>query len=1120
VIDPGERGGPSPGAGGGDTLLGREREMTALRAALASASRGRGRLVLLSGEAGIGKTRLADAFTVEARERGARVSWGRCWEAGGAPVYWPWLQAVRSLLRDVDPAELRRWIGSDGAPIANLLPEVRDAIPELPDVPDDDSDRARFRLFDSFSRLLRNAAREGPIVLILDDLHAADEPSLLLLRFVSMDLADASVVLLAIYREGELAPDDPGLGLLADMARVSAAERLDPARLTVDEVARYIETAASERPPDGLAAAVHRETEGNPLFVGEIVRLLAEEGRLGRPPDDTAQPFGVTEGLQAVIGRRLARLSEPCRELLGRAAVIGVEVPLELVAAIEDVPVRELEPVFEEAVIAHVLIEPRTPGGTWRFAHALIRDVLYASLPGSARRDLHLRIGEALEALPTSKADPPLAELAHHYVLAGPAAGPGVAVGYATRAAERAAAVHAHEEAARLYRLALKAGGLDDRERYTLLMRLGWAVNRAGERQGSQEAFWQAAEICADLDLSEELGQAALGYGGRFPWLRAGDDERLVPLLERALAAVGSADSALRAALLARLAGALRDEWGMDRRSALSREAVAMARRVGDQRTLLNALHCHIAAAMGPDSAAEMEEVRREIRALAAVTPETWDDFLVIVVTAFGEDWSLAKAEVERYQRLARKLRQPALEWYYGVSFAILGLLEGRLEETERVLEETRPHGDRAQTWETEFSYGVAIITLRREQDRLNEVVDRAHHLAADHIGYRFLPALAMYVDAAVGRIEDARRQMAELARDGFAFLPRDHGWLFGMTYLAETAILLGDTHRAAEIERLLAPYAGRMGLASGEVSSGPVDRARGLLAAYRGANDEAIDLLEAAERVAVEMGARLWAVRSSVERAGVLVVRDGPGDRARARELVEAALPTCRALGLTAIERDAMAVAASLDLDSRSRAAAPPAALRSAIFRRDGDVWSIGGERIVQLRHSKGLEYLAKLVAEPGREFHALDLAGQGSVGGVGASDAAALGLHVDAAGGDAILDDEAKAAYRARIHELQAELDEADAFNDPVRAEAARTEMDALEAQLAAAFGLGGRARPEGSAAERARQSVTKAIREATRRIAEEDGEIGEHLHRSVRTGTYCSYDPDPVNPIAWTM
>ena len=314
------------------------------------------------------------------------------------------------------------------------------------------------------------------------------------------------------------------------------------------------------------------------------------------------------------------------------------------------------------------------------------------------------------------------------------------------------------------------------------------------------------------------------------------------------------------------------------------------------------------------------------------------------------------------------------------------------------------------------------------------------------------------------------------------------------MTYLAETALLIGDARRAADIEQRLAPYSDRMGFASGEVSSGPVDRVRGLLAAFAGRYGEAIELLEDAERDAERVGARLWAVRSSVDRARVLVERDEPGDRALARDLIEAALPTCRALGLAAIERQARAVedrltrtgARSYRCHRHLWALEGPHSAGTVRCGRSGVIGSsgFGTARACSTcrgcsRNPAGSSTCSTL---PGREPR------RGSTGSAD-SGGAAIGLGRRRRDSGAVIDDEAKAAYRARLRELQAELDEAADFNDPVRGEGARLEMDALEAQLSAAFGLGGRARPEGSAAERARQSVTKAIREATRRISAED-------------------------------
>jgi Predicted ATPase len=460
----------APASSAGGVLVGRDPEMRALLDALESARSGQGRLVLLAGEAGIGKTRLADAFAREARRTDARVLWGRCWEAGGAPAYWPWLQAIRVYLRDSDPAALRLALGSRGPHLARILPELRDLLLDLPELPHEDSDESRFQIFEATATFLRNVSSARPLVLVLDDLHVADEPSLRLLQFVAADMSDSRLLVIATYREEDVLGGDARPGLLADLGRSPAVQRLTLFGLGEGDVSRYIELAISASPPAGLVEAVHRETQGNPLFVGEVVRLLAEEGRLSQAQNALGRPFRIPKSVRVVIGRRLARLSESCRELLSRASVIGVEVPLDLLARLEGQPPEALLDLLDEGAAARVVDEPSSPGGRWRFGHGLVRDVLYAALPSSSRVLLHRRIGETLEALHGNDQEPPLAELAHHFLAA--AAGP-KAVEYARRAAERAMELAAYEEAVRLYRLAIEAGELEEAARCQLLLGLG-----------------------------------------------------------------------------------------------------------------------------------------------------------------------------------------------------------------------------------------------------------------------------------------------------------------------------------------------------------------------------------------------------------------------------------------------------------------------------------------------------------------------------------------------------------------------------------------------------------------------------------------------------------------------
>ena len=1107
-------------------LVGRQKETDALGGTLDAVRAGSGRTVVLAGEAGIGKTRLADWLASTARDRGTPVLWGRCWEAGGAPAYWPWLQALRAFVAEADLNDLRAALGIGAPYVARIIPEIRDRLPDVPELPIDDSDAARFQVFVAASAFVRALAAANGLVLILEDLHAADEPSLLLLQFIAADIRESRVLILATYRDEDIVPGSSRGDLLTSLSRAPSATRLAPTRLGEADVAQYLAMSAQSMPAVGLADAISRETEGNPLFVVEMIRLLDAEGRIGSParPDGS---LGVPEGVRSVIGKRLARLSPACRDLLSRGSVIGVDLQLDLLARVEDSEPDTLLELLDEAATARVLIGPTGPDARWRFTHSLIREVLYLGLPAAARRRLHLRIAEVLESIHDGDRVPPLAELAHHFLAGG---GGAKAVEYAELAAERASRVYGHEEAVRLYRLALGVDGLGEPRRCHLLLGLGEAAIRAGDQATAREAFLAAAEIADELGLLEDLARAAIGYGGRFVWRRAGDDERLVPLLERALRKLDPTDVRDRVRLQARLAGALRDEPDMTRRADLSAQALADARELGDPSSLVGALMSRYAAILGPDALQEMEALTAEAVAVASAAGN--DELIAdsqlngLLLANSSGDGELIREEVANGERLARELRQPSNLWFLGVQRTNLALLEARLDDAETLLAETRQLGSRGQAWDSEYAHLIGLFLLRREQGRLSEVTASIRSGVGAYPGYRLLSCVAVFVDASLGRTSAARRGLDRVANDDFRFLPRDWGWLFGMMFLAEAALILEDHGRAAQIERLLEPYTGMFATGSGDFSAGPVDRIVGLLAAAAGRADEGLARLDRAVEACRGMGTSLYLTRLAVNRATILARRDQPGDRDQARDIATSVLETCEALGLVEIGAEAKAVVALLAEPGPAAAdprPEPAGGARRWTFVREGEYWAIGAGPSIRLRDAKGLRYLADLLASPGREFHVLDLVGRRAPGAEVRENGSAreAGLHPAAERPlDAGIDAVAKAAYRDRIRELGAEIDEAEAFNDPERAARAQSELETLESEIRSAFGLGGHARDGRSAAERARQSVTKAIRESLLRIAALDPTLGAHLVRTVRTGIYCAYDPDPSAPVDWLL
>jgi len=516
----------------GGVFVGRQREMGELKVALEEALSGRGKLVTLIGEPGIGKTRTAQELATYAGLRGAQVLWGRCYEEQGMPPYWPWVQAIRSYVRERDPEQLRSEMGSGAADIAEVVSDVKERLPDLPAPPQLESpEQARFRLFDSITAFLKSAAQKQPLVLVLDDLHWADKPSLLLLQFVVSELASGGrVLLVGTYRDVELSRQHPLAETLGELTRERRFQRVLLRGLTHQDVERFIQIATGIAPPSGLVQSVFAHTEGNPLFVTEVVRLLVQEGELTqeRATGRDSWSVRIPEGVREVIGRRLNRLSARCNETLTIASVIGREFTLnQLKPLIDDLTEDRLLEILEEALAARVIEELPHAVGRYQFTHALIQETLIQELSLSRRMRLHAHIAQTLEELYGASAEAHAAELAHHFSEAEALLGTEKLVHYSVLAGAKALASYAWEEALGHVQRALAGKGVPltglepakDAESAALLYSLGRAQAAMIEgnlRQGAIANLRRAFDFyyeAGDVERAVAVAEDPLFFG-------------------------------------------------------------------------------------------------------------------------------------------------------------------------------------------------------------------------------------------------------------------------------------------------------------------------------------------------------------------------------------------------------------------------------------------------------------------------------------------------------------------------------------------------------------------------------------------------------------------------------
>jgi len=1034
-------------------LVARAGVLAEVDSVLAAARAGRGALLTVTGEPGIGKTRLAE----EAAERagGFEVVWTWGPAAAGGAALGPWSRVLRVLAGG--HAAVARLI-ADSPFLAALTQPARAGGGR-------DPEGARSQLSVDLAEVIATAAARRPVLVVFDDAHQADTSSLWLLAELAPALRTMPAAVLVTARDGDR--DWHGrLDMRTTLLRSGQVISLQP--LAASDLAAVVAGVTGAPAGPDLIRIIAERSAGNPFLATELARQLTGPGA-----GPAAARAIVPDSVRALAGARVAELSDTARDVLLAASVLGTrfrrDVLAGLAGALFDTGPGELAGALAAGRDAR-LLELAGPGED-RFRHDLVRDAIYDSIPVDARERLHGRAGDILASLAGRGRDVDDAEVAYHLVQAGPAAA-GPASEYARRAGDRALAALAFEDAVHWYEraaaslMALRAG--DDEQAVTAL-RLGAARLAAGDLDGGRTVFRHAAERARRAGRPDLLARAALGLGGGPAGFEVGllDGEQIT-LLEEARAALRDGHGALVALVTARLSIASTLLLPEARRLELAAEAVSQARSADDDAALAAALAALCDAVAGPDHCAARQAHATEIIELAERLRDPVLGLLgrrlrLVALLEAGAiaDW---EADVLAYRAAAEALRHPLYAWYVPLWRGMRALGAGRFDECRAALAEAAAIGERAASGNAIMLVQTQLWCLRAEDGDTAGLLDMLDNLETVSIPAPWLQITRALVLAQVGRTEDARAQL-EAVIPLLPALARDSEWLPAMAQVAETIALTGPHQVARWAYDALSPYAGLVVV-------------EGICAAVRGPVHRHLALLA-----------------------------DALGEHEAAAAHRRSAVAEARALG-------AAALAARVEAEARP---VRPVQRADHAFRRDGEVWTLAYcGREVRMRDSKGLRDLHALLASPGTAVAALDLATAAGGQRPGAS-AGPDGLHAPSDTGE-VIDAQARAAYRQRLSELEEAAAEADAAADIERSARIATERDALVEALTGAYGLGGRVRRSGSAAERARTAVTARIRDSIRRIGDAHPDLGRHLARSVRTGTFCVYEPD--QPVRWSL
>lgn len=1056
------------------TLVGRTAEIEEIGRAISAAAGGRGGVMLFTGEPGIGKSSLARHAADAAVTAGLSVYWGFAWEAGGAPAYWPWTQLLRSMTVDRSLGETQL------AALGQLLPEVARSGGGA----DLQPAQARFQLLESVRLLIGETTAQRPQLLILEDLHAADSDSLNLLQHLARHAASLPLLVIGTYREVE-ARVSANADALLRIARDATMLRLP--RLAEADIREYLRLHGDQDIAESEIRTLVETTAGNPMFLTELVALLTRGDRISG--NDVTLP----DDVQQVIRQQVALLPDATRSLIATASVLGRDFGIPDLAETSGLDQQEtgqrLEPAVEAGIVT-AISDTRT-----QFSHALYRDVLYQDLGAARRSRLHLqRAGRLRRLVDRGDADRWPA-LAAHLLRAGPQHRT-EAIAALRRAADRARERLAFDDAAALLEKALAAFGEGPKyapaERCLLLIDYANALLVKGEIDAGQKYCREAFEIARAIADATLMAKAALTWGTAIVVAKV--DSALVDALEQCLAALPEEDAAMRSRIQARLAGAMQPAADPVVPMAMARDAISLARTTDQDEVLYSVLRSAISALMDFAPPAERIPLNREFGALAARfgdVPEQFRSNLRLMIDAAEiADRSMLDDAIDKVRRLAERIGLPHYQWRAASGRAMQLTIEGRFDDANALLDAAQHFAGRAEDLQALVTLALQRFALLIEWDSpkatplaaIESQLRTAYDRGMADAEFFVAPFIAIYTH---GDDPDfAREFVANEALIERTFAGRDRYSLTGLAMIALEAGELALARRAYDALLEFADCCSTLGL-MGSCWNGPV-------AYWLALVDAALDRPEDAERhfrkaltIAASMRSRPYIARIHASMAGFSRSR---GDRREADVHARKADRLIRELSLRPVR---MAPGAS------ERARSPAQASPDLTFEQDGDVWSIRyGGRTTVLRDSKGLAMLARLVADPESEVHVLDL-----VGGAAAPD-----------GGNAgeLLDDEARAQYRRRVRDLREELEEAEAQGDLGRVDSLRGELDFISRELSRAFGLDGRRRTAGDAAERARVNVRRRIKDAIKRIAAQHPEAGRYLENTIKTGRYCRYSP----------